>query len=590
VVDELEERARHLAAGADAPDAGVADVLDQASRRARAKGAPAAAAHLAEKALHLTPPADHEHALRRRITAAAHTFEAGDPAHARRLLEEALAAAPPGQQRAEVRTRLARVHAFEADLLQATALYREALAEASAGTEVRVEAEAGLAVALMRMLTDLPAAARHARAAAAAADRRGDQAAVCELLARQGLIEGLLGRPEALQHAERTARLERRLLEGTEPYDEFLRGLEGSAFMLGVLLSWRDEIEAAREQFDAALARLGELGDESSLPLLLRWRAYVSWLAGDWDDAVRDAETGHDAAVQTGQPSQQAVLAALRGLVLAHQGREAEARNAADEGLQLANETGAAFGTMLGVSALGFLELSIGDAAEADRHLGPLVERMEAAGIREPGALRFVPDEIEALITLGRLEDAEKLLIRLERRARRLKRSSALAAAARCRALLAAARGDVALALSTLDRALAEHDRVPMPFEQSRTLLVLGEVQRRAKQKRAAREKLEASLASFEALGAGIWARRARSELARIGGRAPATDALTPTERRVAELVAQGRPTKRVASELFVSVKTVEGHLSRIYVKLGVRSRAELAARFAAESRRLSRL
>jgi DNA-binding CsgD family transcriptional regulator len=218
------------------------------------------------------------------------------------------------------------------------------------------------------------------------------------------------------------------------------------------------------------------------------------------------------------------------------------------------------------------------------------VERMEAAGIREPGAVRFVPDEIEALITLGRLEDAEKLLTRLERRARRLKRSSALAAAARCRALLAAARGDVAFALSTLDRALAEHDRVPMPFEQSRTLLVLGEVQRRAKQKRAARETLEASLASFESFGAEIWARRARSELARIGGRAPATDALTPTERRVAELVAQGRPTKEVASELFVSVKTVEGHLSRIYAKLGVRSRAELAARFAAESPRLSRL
>ena len=117
-----------------------------------------------------------------------------------------------------------------------------------------------------------------------------------------------------------------------------------------------------------------------------------------------------------------------------------------------------------------------------------------------------------------------------------------------------------------------------MPFERARTLLVLGEVRRRAKQKRAARETLAAALASFEELGAEIWARRAQSELARIGGARPASDSLTPTERRVAELVAEGRPTKTVAAELFVSVKTVEGHLSRIYAKLGVRSRTELAA------------
>jgi DNA-binding NarL/FixJ family response regulator len=244
---------------------------------------------------------------------------------------------------------------------------------------------------------------------------------------------------------------------------------------------------------------------------------------------------------------------------------------------------------MVGLSALGFLELSLGNAAEADRHLNPLVARMEAAGVREPGAARFVPDAIEALIALGRLDEAETLLIRLERRARTLDRASALAASARCRALLAAARGDLASALSTLEAALAEHDRAAMPFERARTLLVLGEVRRRAKYKRAARETLEAALAVFEELGAELWAAKARSDLGRIGGRAPATDALTPTERRVAELVAEGRPTKVVAGELFVSVKTVEGHLSRIYAKLGVRSRAELAARFAAEGPRLSR-
>jgi len=578
-VDDLEERARHLASGAEASDSAVAQVLDQAAQRARVRGAPTAAADLAEKALNVTPVGD-EQALRRRVDAAAHTFEAGDPARARQLLEDALATAPPGPDRAVIRTRLARVHAFEADLPRAAALYREALAEANESSDAQLEAEAGLAVALMRMLTDLPSAARHARAAAARAEKRGDPVALSELMARQALIEGLLGRPAALQHAEQAARLERETLGDAGGYDQFLRGLGGARFMLGVVLTWRDELDGARASIDAALVRAAELGDESSLPLLLRWKAYGSWVAGDWESALRDADAGHDAAIQNGQPSQQAVLAAVRGLVLAHLGRQEEARDAAEEGIRLAIETGAAFGTMLGVSALGFLELSVGNAAEADRHLGPLVEQVEAAGIREPGAVAFVPDEIEALISLGRLEEADTLLSRLEQRARRLKRTSALAASRRCRGLLTAARGDFASAVSVLEGSLAEHERVPMPFGRARTLLALGEVLRRAKQKRAARESLQASVASFEELGAELWATKARSELARIGGRAPASEELTPTERRVAELVAEGLPTKAVAAELFVSVKTVEGHLSRIYAKLGVRSRAELAAKF----------
>jgi DNA-binding NarL/FixJ family response regulator len=119
-----------------------------------------------------------------------------------------------------------------------------------------------------------------------------------------------------------------------------------------------------------------------------------------------------------------------------------------------------------------------------------------------------------------------------------------------------------------------------MPFDRGRTLLALGEVQRRAKQKRAARVSLEAALATFEELGAKLWAEKARAELARISGRAPA-GGLTPTEQRIAELVAEGGSNKEVAAALFVTVKTVERNLTRIYEKLGVRSRTELASRYA---------
>ena len=167
--------------------------------------------------------------------------------------------------------------------------------------------------------------------------------------------------------------------------------------------------------------------------------------------------------------------------------------------------------------------------------------------------------------------------------ARRLDRASALAAAERCRALLAGARGDADAAFSALERALAHHDRVPIPFDRARTLVALGEVSRRAKRRRGAREALEGALGEFERLGAEVWVARARADLARVGGRAPSRAELTPAERQIAALVARGHRTKEVAAQLFLSPKTVEGHLSRIYGKLGVRSRTELARRFSDE-------
>ena len=133
-------------------------------------------------------------------------------------------------------------------------------------------------------------------------------------------------------------------------------------------------------------------------------------------------------------------------------------------------------------------------------------------------------------------------------------------------------------AAAAFGQALAQHERLPMPFELGRTLLAQGQLRRRAKQKRAARESLQGALDIFERLGAPLWAERAGAELARIGLRPPAPLDLTPTEERVAELVAAGHTNREVAQALFVSVHTVEDNLRRIYRKLGVRSRTELAA------------
>jgi DNA-binding CsgD family transcriptional regulator len=233
---------------------------------------------------------------------------------------------------------------------------------------------------------------------------------------------------------------------------------------------------------------------------------------------------------------------------------------------------------------LGFLELSCGNVTAAVGELRGAGAIGEELGFREPGMPFGLDDYLEALVASGEIEQVVALLEPWEKRARTLDRAAALARAERVRGLLASARGDLSGALSAFERALAHHERAPEPFERGRTLLALGQVQRRAKQRRAARETLKRALAVFEELGAALWAERARAEVARIGGRAPSAGELTPMERRVAELAAAGRSNREIAAVLVVTVRTVETHLSRVYNKLGVRSRTQLAAQVTQEA------
>jgi DNA-binding CsgD family transcriptional regulator len=260
-------------------------------------------------------------------------------------------------------------------------------------------------------------------------------------------------------------------------------------------------------------------------------------------------------------------------------GRVDEARAHAREGSALSHVAGDEIFWRQLEGVLGFVELSLGNLAEADRHLRPLWPALVAMGFGEPARWPVLPNEIEALVGLGELEAAEEFLIELEECGRALDSPWALSQAARCRGLLLAARGRPVDALPQFETALDVHRRMPGGFERARTLLAQGRTLRRMKRRREARAALEAALAVFEDLGTPLWAEQTREALARIGGRAPAGDALTPTEQRVAALVAEGRSNREAAAELFVSVRTVEANLTRIYAKLGVRSRAELARR-----------
>jgi DNA-binding CsgD family transcriptional regulator len=197
--------------------------------------------------------------------------------------------------------------------------------------------------------------------------------------------------------------------------------------------------------------------------------------------------------------------------------------------------------------------------------------------------LRLVPDAVEALLAAGRPQAARPLVEALEANGRRLGRPWSLATGARARGLLEAASGDLARAQTALEGALRDHKGLPQPFELARTLLAMGIIRRRAKRKREARQSLGQALAIFQELGAALWADRTRAELGRIGGRAPSPAGLTPTEERVAELVAEGLTNREVAGSLFLSVKTVEANLTHIYRKVGVTSRRQLARWLRAE-------
>ena len=572
IVESSEERARHLALAVDGPDAGVAAALEHAAAHARARGASAAAAELGERSRGLTPRDAHADVHRRTVAAAHYSFDAGDPGRAIELLEDARAAAPSGSARSEALAALSRLHRFGGDQPLAAELARQALAEAGPDDRVRAEAAQGLASTLFFLREDLEEGVELAMLAAEHAARSHDDVLHTESVCLQGLLECLVGNPQA------TATLWG--IPDQAEQGSFERVVSMPTHNRGVHALWTDGPEAVR-LLRGARDAAAERGDEGSAAMVLANLALAEYLAGRWSEAGQLAEEGFEVALHTGQRHNEAFALSTRALVRGSQGDEEGCRADAAEAMGIAGERAMAVARINALWALGVLELSLGHAEEAASLIRRQRERLLAAGVGEPGSIRFVPDEIEALVALGRTDEAEALLAWLEERGRALDRISALAAAARCRGLLALARHDTTGALASFEEALRQHDRLPMPFERARTLLALGIALRHAKRRRDARATLEDARGAFAALGAALWEERAAAELGRIGGRRASGAELTPAEERVAALVAEGRTNKQVAAALFLTERTVEFHLTHAYRKLGVRSRAELARRLA---------
>lgn len=571
VAEEPEERARHLALASKGPDEAVAAALEDAAGAVARRGAPEAAAEFAERALRLTPPDLAEQRGERAAAAGWHAWQAGDARRARELVQEAAERCPSGPKRARVLDKLFRLEVQTGNTRIVPELFEDALHEAGDDLEGRAALHEIVAWAFLLMREDMRAAAYHARLAVELAERVDDPAQLSDALAVQAQAEFFLG------GGLPSPPMQRALAIRWDDLSE--RAMRNPHLHFSLLLQCADRLDEARVHIEEAHRHALSKGDESALPWIKMRLSNLELQAGDWRAAYAYADGGHADAMQTGQDAQAVTLLCARAVVDAHLGRVEEALAAAERGLEQAEGFGDGVGARNARWALGHLGLSTGDAEEAERALGALWRDSQAAGIVEPGENRYLGDLVEARVALGRLDDADSVAAELEQRGTELERPAVLAVAARSRGLVACARGDIDRALGEFEDALARHQEVTLPFQQARTLLALGTAQRQAAQRRNARRTLGASQEAFVQLGAVLWAQRAASELGRVGGRAPAPDGLTPSELRVAGLVAEGLTNREVATALVVTERTVETHLTHIYRKLGVRSRTELARR-----------
>ena len=572
VVTDPEERARHLALSSSGPNPEVATALDQAALYARARGAPQAAAEFCELALTATPQDDLAMRQRRTKSQAGNLFDAGDPPRARAILEEMITLLEPGPTRAEA---LGLLSEFSwKDLRRVSELLQQALLEL--GDDPRLRSWLLSDLAWVELDTgELAAAAERAQAAVELAESFDDNAYALRLsLAILALAEFLMGR-ETRGLLERAVGLQGALA----PAD-----LSSPATCLGRQLTWASELDAARKTLEAELDRYREQGHETPCYEILAHLSEVEYRAGRFEPAARHVEEASDIAAEAGVDVMGEILP-VKAAVECVTGESENARSAAIEGLAICDRTGDRWNEIRCRSVLGLVELSVDDPTAALIWLEPLPGFTDAMGINEPGVFPFVPDLVEALVAVDELEQAKALTEELEGRGRTFGRPLAVGTAERCHGLIAAALGDLPGAAMRLERSSQELQRVPQPFELARTWLMAGGIQRRMKKKRSTREVLGRALGIFEELGAPVWVEMARAGLARIGGRAPSPNELTPTEAQVARLAADGRTNREVAESLFMSVHTVEANLKRIYRKLGVRSRTELANKLSRRSR-----
>jgi len=567
IAPSAEERARHLALGCEGPDEAVAASLEEAAGFAGRRGAPQDASELLELAWKLTPDDDAAASgRRRRFELARALVRAGDHGRAIALLDGLLREDTRGPLRARALELRGRSHWEAGTAREAEACCEEALEHVGDDDTLR----ARVLVTHARVTMDADLLGRRSRAALAFLEDLDDPD---PSLLSEALV-GLAGAEWSLGNGLRADVVERALdLERISPTPNVGDRMSAA---LGTWLKYDGDFDGARHWLEATRQSALDEGDEGSLPYALSHLPQLDLWTGDWAQSEAHALEHLELAEMTGQRNERLTAIFSVAVVHAHMGRVDETRERVAQALVEAEQADP-WNVYQLLSVLGFLDLSVGSASEAVPSLARAYEIYEASGHGDTPAV--FENYSEALVLIGDVDTAERVAEVYERRARRAGKAITLGPALRCRALVLAARGKLDEARESLDAALVQHERVDMPFSRARTRLVHGQVLRRVGERRAARDALEHAQAAFEELGAPLWAERAREELARVPIKRASGSALTAAESRVAELVIDGMTNQEVAQALFVSEKTVEANLTRIYRKLGVRSRSALAAR-----------
>jgi DNA-binding CsgD family transcriptional regulator len=572
-VDTPEVSARHVALAAEGPAEQVAGVVAAAAAAAFVRGAVDVAADLYERAWRLTPGDQDEIATERALAAAEGYFVAGQVSEGDRVLNDLLP-----HLEGHARGRALRIQGesrlWAAAMPEAIGAFEESLACLEDDPKSAAAAHLALAFAHFQTGVDPQSVGRHAAMALEKAEAVGAGSPLAESLAVKAMVDWLfgLGRDDAaLERAEA-------LFEPTGFTPVQLRPSTIRATIQGYTGQIADAIDHFEREYEQCLLH-GAIADVVYLGVHLTtlsdWHGRPDrsrHFAGETQRICEELSGGFSVAA--------GLLAQVT--VAATDGDVATARQRGAEALQWCAEKGTWNVSIWIAGALARMELSLGDPEAALGWLGPVVSGVPVLQMPDPAAVFFVPDAIEAMILIGDAAGAQGLLDPFEQKSVELGRTWTLATARRCRALLLASQGDVegaAIEAAAAVEGLASEGYV---IELGRAHLVLGQIERRRRKRAAARAGLGEALRIFRAAGATLWAARAEDMLGTAWS-PRSDDGLTAAEQRVAELAAAGLTNPEIAAQVFVSRRTVEATLSRVYRKLDVRSRTELARRFAAD-------
>jgi DNA-binding CsgD family transcriptional regulator len=568
-----EECAWHLAAAALGPDEEIAAALERSAVATARRSGHAGAATTLERAARLSP--DEDARLRRLYEAANAAWEAGRTEHALELLREPLERTHEPRRRARVlhlRYQIERLSGSVVDAFGSLADAAELVAEVEPDQAVKILVDASEAAIYAADPEAAHAAARRARELAPT------DGGVVDILADLVLGESLLyiGRPdegnELISRAAATLERHQTLRESPRMMTRLALDLTTAHRTAEAALASSRAVALAREQ-----------GAISALCYALDASAWNDAHVGRWREAYAAASEAVELARETGLANTLVYTLCELAWIEAGRGQEEGCREHAAEALTITRANGLRFAAMYARSALALLDLGVGELERAAAELSELEQEARALPATPDGSPWA--DLCEVLVRLGRRDEA-----------REMAETFAPVVGVGDHHWVAALRERSAALLASedefdehFDAALAHHAHVEDAFQLARTRLAYGERLRRAGRRIEAREQLRAALELFERLGARPWSERTNGELRASGEttrrrRPYEVEELTPQELQIALQVAEGKTNKEVGAALFLSPKTVEYHLTHVYRKLEVHSRAELIRRFAAEA------